>query len=126
MVGTAAMWHLGTEIRGTLADPATGSLELARRLHPTPAICGTPVEAARDAIGELEPFDRGFYTGAVGWTDASGDGEWALTLRCGEVDGRRLRLFAGAGIVAGSRPEQELAETTAKFRTMLDAVGAVA
>ncbi|MFD1050065.1 chorismate-binding protein, partial [Kibdelosporangium lantanae] len=96
---------------------------LALALHPTPAICGVPTESARALIGELEPFDRGFYTGLVGWTDASGDGEWAIALRCGVVDAASVRLYAGAGIVAGSDPERELAETTAKFRTFLQGLG---
>ncbi|WP_033341851.1 isochorismate synthase DhbC [Catenuloplanes japonicus] len=123
VVPTAAMWHLSTRIAAELADDATSALELAHALHPTPAICGVPVGAARDAIAAIEPFDRGFYTGMVGWVDASGDGEWVVTIRCAEVDDRSMRLYAGAGIVPGSSPEAELAETTAKFRTMLRAMG---
>ncbi|MGW1716013.1 isochorismate synthase [Streptomyces sp. NPDC002156] len=120
---TATLWHLGTPVRAVLREPATTSLELAAALHPTPAVCGTPADAARDLIGELEPFGRGFYAGAVGWCDARGDGEWAVAIRCAEVEGRSLRLFAGAGIVPGSTPTGELAETAAKFRTLLDALG---
>jgi isochorismate synthase len=75
-------------------------------------------EAGR-AITELEPFDRGFYTGVVGWTDATGDGEWVVALRCGEVCGASARLYAGAGLVPASVPAAELAETTAKLETML-------
>ena len=123
VVGTARMWHLGTRITAEPADPEVSALTLAEALHPTPAVCGLPVDLARGAIAELEPFDRGFYTGLVGWVDAAGDGEWALSLRCAEVRDRELRLFAGAGIVAASRPADELAETTAKFRTLLDALG---
>ena len=123
LVATARMWHLGTRITAELADPATNALTVAGALHPTPAVCGLPREAARAAIAGLEPFDRGFYSGLVGWMDGTGDGEWALVLRCAEVRGRELRLFAGAGIVAGSEPAAELAETTAKFRTLLDALG---
>ncbi|MFC9328970.1 isochorismate synthase [Kitasatospora sp. NPDC057015] len=123
LIRTAAMWHLSTTVTGTLADPAVSALDLALALHPTPAVCGTPTLAARELIGGLEPFDRGLYTGVVGWGDASGDGEWVVTLRCAEVEGDRLRLFAGAGVVAESRPDDELAETAAKFRTFLDAVG---
>lgn len=122
VVGTARMWHLGTRITGELADPAVTALTVAEALHPTPAVCGLPRDAARQAIAELEPFDRGFYSGLVGWVDAAGDGEWALSLRCAEVRGRELRLFAGAGIVSASEPAAELAETRAKFRTLLDAL----
>ncbi|MEJ2860818.1 isochorismate synthase [Actinomycetospora flava] len=120
---TASLWHLGTRIEGTLRDPAPTSLQLAEALHPTPAVCGEPTDAARAAIEELEEFPRGFYTGLVGWCDAAGDGEWAVTIRCAEVAGRAVRVYAGAGVVEGSRPEAELAETAAKFRTLLSALG---
>ncbi len=123
LLGTAAMWHLSTRITGKVADPATSALALATRLHPTPAVCGSPVGRARAAIAEFEPFDRGFYSGMVGWGDADGDGEWVVTIRCGIADGDTLRLYAGAGIVADSAPESELAETTAKFSTFLTALG---
>ncbi len=123
VVGTATMWHLSTRVTGVVEDPATSSLELATALHPTPAVCGTPTPAARAAIAGLEPFDRGFYTGAVGWMDAAGDGEWAVTIRCATADRDGLDLFAGAGVVAGSDPAAELAETTAKLGTMLGALG---
>ncbi|HEX6444670.1 MAG TPA: isochorismate synthase [Streptosporangiales bacterium] len=123
LVHTRAMWHLATRIEGELADPATTSLDLACALHPTPAVGGRPTDLARQVIAELEPFDRNCFAGMVGWTDAAGDGEWVLALRSAEVAGERLRLFAGAGIVAGSVPESEVAETAAKFRTMLDALG---
>jgi isochorismate synthase len=122
---TRTMWHLASHISGELADPSMSALALACALHPTPAVCGDPLPLARAAIAEIEPFDRGFFTGMVGWCDASGDGEWAVTIRCAEVADRSLRLFAGAGIVAGSDPEHELAETTAKLQTMLDALGIV-
>ncbi|MFD5917186.1 isochorismate synthase DhbC [Kitasatospora sp. NPDC058201] len=123
LVRTAAMWHLATTITAELADPAVSALELATALHPTPAVCGTPTPLAREAIREIEPFDRGLYAGMVGWGDANGDGEWVVTLRCAEADERTLRVYAGAGVVAASRPEAELAETSAKFRTFLDAAG---
>jgi isochorismate synthase len=119
---TATMWHLGTRIVGTLKDPSLSSAALAGLLHPTPAVCGTPREAALAAIRALEPVDRGFYAGAVGWTDAQGDGDWYVSIRCARVQGRTMRLFAGAGIVAGSQPALEVDETAAKFRALLDAV----
>ncbi|KPV57784.1 isochorismate synthase [Paenibacillus sp. A3] len=123
LVQTSTMWHLSTVVTGELSDPWVSSLELALALHPTPAVCGTPTDLARETIIDSEPFDRGFFTGAVGWCDANGDGEWIVTIRCAEVEGRELRLFAGAGIVAGSSPQAELAETSAKFRTLLQAMG---
>jgi isochorismate synthase len=123
LLPTATMWHLASPITARLRDPATSSLRLATALHPTPAVCGVPTDRARGLISELEPFDRGFYAGMVGWCDARGDGEWVVTIRCGEVDGNSMRLYAGAGIVSGSQPEAELAETTAKFRTLLLALG---
>ena len=115
--------HLATPIRGELAGPgAPDALDLARRLHPTPAVGGTPRQAALDAIRELEGFDRGRYAGPVGWVDARGDGEWAIALRGAELDGTRARLVAGAGIVAGSDPAAEWAETQAKLEPMLRAL----
>lgn len=123
VIHTETMWHLSTEVTGELEDPATSSLELAIALHPTPAVCGSPSDLARVAIQEIEPFDRGFFTGMVGWCNAEGDGEWIVTIRCAEVEKQTLRLFAGAGVVAESKPEEELAETSAKFQTMLRAMG---
>ncbi|WP_156755927.1 isochorismate synthase [Actinokineospora pegani] len=123
LLSTRAMWHLSTRVSGTLVDPAITSVDLATALHPTPAVCGTPTDLARAAIGELEPVDRGFYTGMVGWTDATGDGAWVIALRCGLIQGATARLYAGAGVVADSDPAAELAETTAKFGTLLTALG---
>ncbi|WP_434094364.1 isochorismate synthase [Streptomyces erythrochromogenes] len=124
LVRTATMWHLSTTVTGTLADPDTTALDVAVALHPTPAVCGTPTAAARRMIADVEPFDRGFYTGMLGWQDASGDGEWVVTLRCAEAVDGLLRLYAGAGVVPASDPLAETAETAAKFRTFLSAVGA--
>jgi isochorismate synthase len=123
LLHTSSMWHLSTEIVGELANPTTSSLTLATALHPTPAVCGFPTYRALEMIQEIEHFDRGFYTGLVGWCNATGDGEWVVTIRCAEMDNSLLRLFAGAGIVAGSVPERELVETSAKFRTILNAMG---
>jgi menaquinone-specific isochorismate synthase len=114
--------HLVTPIRAVLADPAPTALELARLLHPTPAVGGTPRAAALDLITRLERRDRGRYAGPVGWVDAHGDGEWAIALRGAELDGARARLVAGAGIVAGSEPDAEWAETQAKLEPMLRAL----
>ncbi len=123
LIKTETMWHLSSVIKGELSDPSVTALELAAALHPTPAVCGTPTELAREAIHSIEPFDRGFFTGMVGWCDDAGDGEWIVTIRCAEAEDRSLRLYAGAGVVAGSKPEDELQETSAKFRTMLRAMG---
>lgn len=110
--------HLTTSIRGTLTSGAS-ALDLALALHPTPAVGGTPRAAAVATIAELEPFERGRYGGAVGWVDAAGNGEFAVALRCAELDGPRARLLAGAGIVAGSDPDLEWSETQAKLEPML-------
>ncbi|ADV65845.1 isochorismate synthase [Deinococcus maricopensis] len=123
VVPTATLWHLATRITGTLRDPRTSALDLVRRLHPTPAVCGVPHDAARAFIRRTEPFERDLFTGAVGWMDADGDGEWAVTIRCADVRGREARLYAGAGIVGASDPAAERRETAAKFRTMLHALG---
>ncbi|GBQ95553.1 isochorismate synthase MenF [Asaia lannensis] len=123
LVQTAQMWHLGTHIEGILTDTGLSALDLALLLHPTPAVCGTPTQEARALIGELEPFDRGTFAGAVGWCDDKGDGEWAVTIRCGIVEDRKIRLYAGAGIVGDSDPEMEWAETEAKLGTMLTVLG---
>ncbi|MFI0976703.1 isochorismate synthase DhbC [Streptomyces sp. NPDC021093] len=125
LIRTATMWHLSTTVTGTLPEgSAASALELASALHPTPAVCGTPTLTARQVIAETEPFDRGFFTGMIGWGNADGDGEWVVTIRCAEAQERTLRLYAGAGVVAASEPESETAETAAKFRTFLHAVGA--
>jgi isochorismate synthase len=124
LISTGQVWHLATPIRGLLRDPAPSALELARLLHPTPAVGGTPFAASLDAIRAVEE-PRRFYGGAAGWCDADGDGVWVVAIRCAEVDadGRRLRAWAGGGIVAASDPESELAETTTKLGTLLGALG---
>ena len=123
VIGTDALWHLSTFITGRLKDAATTALELACALHPTPAICGFPTATAFERIKELEPFDREYFAGLVGWQRENGDGEWALTLRCARYDGdRKLRLYAGAGTVAGSDPESEIRETATKMETFMRAI----
>lgn len=123
LIKTATMWHLSTRISGELTAPDVPVHQLAAELYPTPAVCGTPTDRAFDTIGELEPFDRGFYTGAVGHTDTAGDGEWVVTIRCADVADRTLKLYAGGGVMPESDPEAELAETSAKLRTLLLALG---
>jgi len=115
--------HLATVVAGRVAEePRPSALTIAGRLHPTPAVGGTPRGAALDAIRALEPFDRGRYAGPVGWVDADGDGEWAVALRCADLRDDHARLFAGAGIVAGSDPDAEWDETEAKLEPMLRAI----
>ncbi len=117
--------HLATDVTA-VAHKKASALRLAAALHPSAAVCGTPTAVARAAIAELEGLDRGRYAGPVGWIDSRGDGEWAIALRCGMVDAAdasRIDLFAGCGIVEGSDPEEELAETKAKLLPMLGALG---
>jgi menaquinone-specific isochorismate synthase len=119
----ANVQHLATAVAGHLGTPRhPGSvpsvLALVDALHPTAAVCGTPTEGAMELIRELEDMDRGRYAGPVGWVDTDGNGEWGIALRCAEIAGHRARLFAGGGIVAGSDPAAELAETQVKFRPM--------
>jgi menaquinone-specific isochorismate synthase len=118
--------HLATDVAGVMhdtADPLGTSLDLAESLHPSAAVGGTPTEVATALITEIEGMDRGRYAGPVGWMDATGDGEWGLALRSAEVTGRRVRLFAGCGIVADSEPGAELAEAQAKFVPVRDSLG---
>jgi menaquinone-specific isochorismate synthase len=116
--------HLGTQVRGTLADGQAlrSALALAAAVHPPAAVCGTPTGIALDLIRELEHMDRERYAGPVGWVDANGNGEWGIALRCGQLSGRSARLFAGCGIVAGSEPAAELAETLVKLQPMRGAL----
>jgi salicylate biosynthesis isochorismate synthase/menaquinone-specific isochorismate synthase len=110
--------HLATPIRAQLTEPRP-AIELAGLLHPTPAVGGEPWPEAADAIRSLEGFDRGWYTGGVGWMDFFEDGEFHVALRSAMIDGNRARLFAGAGIVADSDPAAELAETETKLQALL-------
>lgn len=120
---TRSMWHLGTRIEGQLRDDDIPSVVLASLLHPTPAICGVPVAKSAALIDKLEPFRRDFYAGAVGWCDTQGDGTWYVAIRCADICGPHARLFAGAGVVLGSDPMAEAAETGAKFGALLAALG---
>lgn len=124
VIPVANVQHLGTLIEGRLSEPRPDSLTLARRLCPTPALGGHPRDEALRLIAEVEGFARGRYGGAVGWIDATGNGVWAVTIRCAEIspDRRSARLVAGGGIVADSDPTAELAETQAKFQAMLSAI----
>jgi isochorismate synthase len=122
IVTVANVQHLGTLVEGRLSKPEPSVLELVAALHPTPALGGAPRAEALDLIARLEPFDRGCYGGPVGWVDADGNGQWAVAIRGAAISGRRARLLAGVGVVAGSDPDAELAETQAKFQAMLSAI----
>ena len=115
--------HLATDVAGVVHDSDGATvLELAAALHPSAAVGGTPTKVAVEMIAEIEGMERGRYAGPVGWMDADGDGEFGIALRSAEIDGNRVRLFAGCGIVADSDPEAELAEAQAKFLPVRDAL----
>jgi salicylate biosynthesis isochorismate synthase len=118
LVRIANIQHLGTPIRAQLAAPIE-ALELAGLMHPTPAVGGEPAEPALRLIPALEGLDRGWYSGPVGWTDATGDGEFCVALRCALLRGPVARCYAGNGIVRESDPASELAETEVKLQALL-------
>ena len=122
IVTLANVQHLASLVEGRLSSPPASVLTLVGALHPTPAVCGMPRDAALELIARLEGFDRGRYAGTVGWVDRTGNGRFAVSIRCAEVSGSRARLVAGNGIVADSDPSLELAETRAKLQAMLGAV----
>ncbi len=118
LVRIANIQHLATPIRAQLAAPVE-AIELAGLLHPTPAIGGEPAAPALELIPALEGLDRGWYTGPVGWTDAAGDGEFCVALRCALLRGNVAHCYAGNGIVRGSDPPTELVETETKLQALL-------
>ncbi|HEU4915321.1 MAG TPA: isochorismate synthase [Acidimicrobiia bacterium] len=114
--------HLSTTFEG-VTHPGTTFADLLAAMHPTAAVAGTPTKSALELIRELESHKRGRYAGPVGWFDRSGEGEFAIALRCGKIDGATVTLYTGAGIVEGSDPAQEFDETEIKLRPMLGALG---
>jgi menaquinone-specific isochorismate synthase len=122
IVAIANVQHLATFVEGRLSDPPPSVLDLVAALHPTPAVSGWPRDAAVAWIEANEGFDRGRYAGAVGWVDGTGNGAWAVSIRCAEVHGAQARLFAGNGIVSDSEPRAELAETEAKLAAVVAAL----
>jgi len=114
--------HLATLVDAELREPAASVLDIAAALHPTPAVCGWPRDAANLLIDELEAMERGWYAGGVGWMDSRGDGEFAVALRCGLLWEDGARLYSGNGIMPDSDPAQELEETELKFRALLGAL----
>jgi menaquinone-specific isochorismate synthase len=121
------VWHLASDVKAELAEVeghVPTCLALINALHPTAAVCGTPTTVAGALIRKLEHLDRGPYAGPVGWLDAAGNGEWGIALRGAVIESPdSVRLYAGCGVVEGSVPEAELAETWAKFRPMLESLG---
>jgi menaquinone-specific isochorismate synthase len=120
--------HLASDAHGRLRSRADGSrvspFEVAKAVHPTAAVGGTPRDRAMELISDFEEMDRGRYAGPVGWVDGYGNGQFGIALRCGQLEDRnRIRLFAGAGIMPDSDPESELRETDAKFAPMRRALG---
>ena len=122
VVPLANVQHLATSVEGRLSHPPASVLELVGALHPTPAVCGRPQQAARDLIAEIEQLDRGRYAGAVGWVDRSGNGTFAVSIRGATIDGAVARVIGGNGIVGDSDPGTELIETRAKLQAMLSAL----
>lgn len=114
----ANVQHLHTPIEAKLPQNIH-LLDVAAKLHPTPAVCGTPLEAARKALAKIENFDRGLYAGVLGFFDYKGNGELVVGIRSALIDGYKARLYAGSGIVKGSRVEDERKETGMKFQAML-------
>ena len=118
--------HLATDVTGVLSDNSSPAdiFDLVARLHPSAAVCGTPTEIAQRTIDEIEGISRGRYAGPIGWIDANGDGELGIALRCGQIssDAKSIRIYAGCGIVAGSDPEREYAESQAKLLPMRSAL----
>jgi menaquinone-specific isochorismate synthase len=120
----ANVMHLATDVTGALVETLAhvDAFTILEQLHPSAAVCGTPRPQAAKLISEIEGMSRGRYAGPVGWIDAAGDGELGIALRCGQINGDSIRIFAGCGIVDGSDPEVELAETYAKFAPMRSAL----
>jgi menaquinone-specific isochorismate synthase len=117
------LWHLASDVHAVLKANSS-SLQVVKALHPSAAVAGTPRDKALELIQEIEQLDRGRYAGPVGWIGADGDGAWAIALRGAQLDKTKnlIRAFAGCGIVAGSTPDAELAETNLKFKPILDAL----
>jgi menaquinone-specific isochorismate synthase len=114
--------HLFTPVSGVIQDDRS-LLQLVNHLHPTPALGGMPKLEALEKIREIEELDRGFYAAPIGWLDSKGNGEFAVAIRSGLIQGNEASLFAGCGIVENSDVEAEFLETRIKFRPMLNALG---
>ncbi len=120
IVTLANVHHLGTLVEGVLSEPAASILDLVAAVHPTPAVGGNPQGEALRIIADLEGFDRQRYAGPAGWLDVAGNGEFAVSVRTAQIQGSTATIAAGVGVVAQSDPEDELLETQAKLRAMLE------
>lgn len=123
----ANVMHLATDVTGVISDSLTPAdlFALAGALHPSAAVCGTPREEAKKVISDLEGMSRGRYAGPAGWIDSRGEGELGISLRCAQINPnnkKQIRLFAGCGIVAGSDPKKEFAESQAKLLPIREAL----
>jgi len=120
----ANVMHLATDVTGALIESkkSVDAFTILDKLHPSAAVCGTPTIVAADVIKRIEGMSRGRYAGPVGWLDARGDGELGIALRCGQITENEIQIYAGCGIVAGSNPEKELSESSAKFAPMRSAL----
>jgi menaquinone-specific isochorismate synthase len=120
----ANVMHLATDVTGALIESkkSVDAFTILEKLHPSAAVCGTPTNVAADLIKRIEGMSRGRYAGPVGWLDARGDGELGIALRCGQITNNEIQIYAGCGIVAGSNPEKELSESSAKFAPMRSAL----
>jgi menaquinone-specific isochorismate synthase len=120
----ANVMHLATDVTGALIESkkSVDAFTILEKLHPSAAVCGTPTNIAADLIKRIEGMSRGRYAGPVGWLDARGDGELGIALRCGQITENEIQIYAGCGIVAGSNPEKELSESSAKFAPMRSAL----
>ena len=120
----ANVMHLATDVTGALIESkkSVDAFTILEKLHPSAAVCGTPTSVAADLIKRIEGMSRGRYAGPVGWLDARGDGELGIALRCGQITENEIQIYAGCGIVAGSNPEKELSESSAKFAPMRGAL----
>ncbi|MBC6460761.1 chorismate-binding protein [Actinomadura sp. HBU206391] len=121
LICTPTRWHLSTRLSGRLIDPTVSSLALATALRPAPP--GRGGSADGRVVEPTGPFGRNFHRSAVGWCDASGDGEWVVAGACAEIGADQMRLFTGTHVVAGTDPDTELADTSARLRTLLTALG---
>ena len=123
----ANVMHLATDVTGVVSDSLTPAdlFALASALHPSAAVCGTPRDIAKKVISDLEGMNRGRYAGPAGWIDSRGEGELGIALRCAQINPdnqKQIRLFAGCGIVAGSDPKKEFAESHAKLLPIREAL----
>ncbi|HEO7045893.1 TPA: chorismate-binding protein, partial [Streptococcus agalactiae] len=112
-----------THIEANVRDEIKTVFDVAEQIHPTPAVCGFPKLESSEKISELEQYNRGLFAGLVGWCDENGDGDLAILIRGAKINGNKIKIQAGAGIVEGSVPSEELKETSVKMKTILESIG---